>query len=200
MRLLFRQSAVHLAAVAQLADKTLGHDGADGGGDQEAFDADVRQTGHGAGSVIGVKGGEYEVPRQGGVDGDAGCFHVSNFPDHDDVGSLAEHGAQGGGEGHADIRLYHYLVDAGEFVFHRVFHRDDFFIRAVDVVQARVKGRGFTGTGRTRHQDNAVRQRDEAGEHSFIIREKSELGKAQHQGGFVQDTHDDAFPVVAGDG
>ena len=66
------------------------------GGDQEGLDADVDQAGDRAGRVVGVQGGEDEVTGQGGVDGDGGRLHVADFPEHDDVGRLAEHRAQGG--------------------------------------------------------------------------------------------------------
>src|SRR5439155_17812199 len=47
---------------ANAADQPLGHQGADRGSDQERFDADVDETGHRAGGVVGVQGGEDQVP------------------------------------------------------------------------------------------------------------------------------------------
>ena len=96
------------------------------------------------------------MPGEGGVDGDIGGLRIANFPDHDDVGGLAEHGPQRGGEGHADVGLDHDLVDAGEFVLDRVFHGDDFLVRPVDDVEAGVKRGGLAGTGGAGDEQNAV--------------------------------------------
>lgn len=92
------------------------------------------------------------------------------------------------------------MVDAGEFVFDRVFCGDDFFVRAVEVVEAGVEGGGFAGTGGAGHQNDAVGQGDEAVEGGFVIREEAELRQTQRERGFIQNTHDDGFAVVGGDG
>ena len=82
------------AFFAYFAHQPLRHQGADGGGDQEGLHSDVNQTGDGAGGVVGVQGGENQVAGERRVDGDGGRFHVANFPEHDDVGRLAQHGPQ----------------------------------------------------------------------------------------------------------
>ena len=91
-----------------------------------------------------------------------------------------------------------HLVDAGKLVFHRVFDGNDFTVWAVDIIQHRVKGRGLAGTGWPRHQQNAVRQPDQPLERLLVVGEEPQLGQAQLEPLFVQDTHDDTFTVSSG--
>src|SRR5437867_7315461 len=93
---------------------------------------------------------------EGCVDGDGGSFEVADFAEHDDVGGLAEHGAQGQGEGQADGFADLDLVDAPEDVFDGVFDGDDFAVGAVDEVEAGVKGGGFAGAGGAGDEQDAV--------------------------------------------
>ena len=53
-----------LAVRAELAHQALRHDRADGGGDQERFDAHVHQTRDRAGRVVRVQRAENEVARE----------------------------------------------------------------------------------------------------------------------------------------
>jgi hypothetical protein len=96
------------------------------------LDADIDQAGDGAGRVVGVERAENEVAGERGVDGDGGRFQIANFTDHDDVGRLAQHGAQRGGKGHAHVFVDRDLVDAVELVFDRILHRDDLAVGLVD--------------------------------------------------------------------
>ncbi len=185
---------------AEFADEALGEDGADGGGDEEGFDADVGETGDGGGCVVGVECGEDEVTGEGGVDGDVGGFGIANFPDHDNVGGLAEHGAECGAEGHADVGFDHDLVDAREFVFDGIFDGDDFAVGAVDDVEAGVEGGGFTGAGGAGDEDDAVGEFEEGLELCLVVGEEAEFGEAEEEGGFIEDTHDHGFAMVGGDG
>ena len=189
-----------LAERAELADEALGQHGADGGGDEEGLDADVGETGDGGGRVVGVEGGEHQVTGERGVDGDVGGFRIADFPDHDDVRGLAEHGAQGGGEGHADVGLDHDLVDAGQLVFDRVLHGDDLAVRLVDDVEAGVERGGLAGTGGAGDQQDAVRQAEQLFEDRLVVREEAEFRQAEQQRGFVQNPHDDRLAVVGGHG
>ena len=169
------------ATLADFSDQALRHQGADGGGDQEGLDADVNQTGDGAGSVIGVEGGEDQVAGEGGVDGDGGGLHVADFPQHDDVGRLAQHGAQGDGKGQADGFADLHLVDAGEQILHRVLDRDDLAVRAVDEIQAGIEGGGLAGAGGAGDQKDAVGQADEALEGLLVVGEKAQFGQPEAQ-------------------
>src|SRR5690606_19483407 len=59
---------------------------------------DVEDAADGACSAAGVKGSEHEVAGLCGGYGDGDGFEVAQLADDDDVGILAEGGAQGGGE------------------------------------------------------------------------------------------------------
>ena len=52
------------------------------------------------------------MPGQRGLGCDLRGFEVTDFADHDDIGILAQDGAQQGGEGQADLRFDLNLVDA----------------------------------------------------------------------------------------
>ena len=50
------------------------------------------------GRVVGVQRREHQVAGERGLDGDLGGLEVADLADHDDVGVLAQEGAQRGGE------------------------------------------------------------------------------------------------------
>src|SRR5579862_4658493 len=189
-----------LALRAELADEALRHDGPHGTGDEERLHADIDEAGDGAGGVVGVESAEDEVAREAGVDGDVRRFHVANLADHDDVRRLAQHRAERRREGHADIRIDLHLVDACHLVLDGVFHGDDLAIRLVDVVEARVEGRGLARTGGARDEQDAVRQIEQALEDFLVVAEEAEFGQAEREARFVENTHDDALPVIGRDG
>ncbi len=124
------------AGGAEFSHEALGDDGAERGGEQVGFDAHVDQADDGAGGVVGVQRGEHEVAGEGGLDGDAGGFGVADFADHDDVGILPEQGAEGGGEGEADLLIDLELVDAGEVEFDGIFDGADVDVGLVEFRQS----------------------------------------------------------------
>ena len=83
-------------------------------------------------------------------------FQVPDLTDHHDVRILAQERAQGGGEGHPDIRSDQHLVDARQIVFDRILGRHDVDLVRVDPAQGAVQGRRLTGTGGTRDEDHAI--------------------------------------------
>ena len=142
-----------------------------------------------------MQGAEHHVTGQCGVDGDFAGFLVTNFTDHDDVGRLAQHGSQRLGEGHADLVADLDLVDTAKFIFHRVLGRDDLDRRAVDGIKKGIKRRGFSGTGGTGDQEDAVGHADDALDKLLVVGEKPQFGDAKLDVGFVKNTHDYGFAV-----
>jgi hypothetical protein len=65
------------------------------------------------------------MPRERRADGDLRRFQVANLTHHDHVGVLAQDVAQAHRERQPDLRPHGDLIDALEFVFHRLFNRDD---------------------------------------------------------------------------
>ena len=82
---------------------------------------------------------------------------VADFADHDDVGVLAQDGAQGLGKVQIDLGVDLGLAHTGQLVFDRVFHRHDVAVRRVQPLQRRIQRGGFARTGGAGHQHNAVR-------------------------------------------
>ena len=69
-------------------DQSLRHDGFHRGGHEEGLDPHVDQTRERAGGVVGVKGAENQMTRQGRADRDLGGLQIANFTDHHHVGIL----------------------------------------------------------------------------------------------------------------
>ena len=59
---------------------------------------------------------EDEVAGERRLDGDLGGLEVADLADHDDVGILAQEGAQGVGEVEPDVLVDLHLVDADQVV------------------------------------------------------------------------------------
>ena len=107
-----------------------------------------------------MQGREDQVTGLRRFQGDFDRFFVAHLADQDDLGSLAERGAQGERKGRR-ITMQFALMDGGLLVvvheFHRVFYSEDvvglFF---VDFVQDCRERRGLAGARRTGHQHDAV--------------------------------------------
>ena len=137
---------------------------------------------------------------EAGVGGNAGSLKISNLADHNDIRGLAQNGSESSRKGHPDLRVHLHLVNTIHLIFDRLFHRDDFPIRFVDVVKAGVERTGLARAGRARHQQNSIGQFDEVLECLLVITQKSQLRKPQHQARFVEHAHDNAFAMIRGNG
>ena len=65
-----------------------------------------------------------------GLDRDLRGLQVADLADHDDVGVLAQDGAQGVRESQPDLGLHLDLVDAGQLILDRVFDGEQLALRA----------------------------------------------------------------------
>ena len=92
-------------------------------------------------------------------------------------------------EGHLHLGVDLHLVDAGEFVLDRVFRGDDFADRLVQRVQEGIEGCRLSGTGRPRHQEDAVRKVDDAVNQFLVVGEESQLGDAKQPFDRAEDRH-----------
>ena len=158
-----RQPVRHLAAIAQHPHQPLRDHRAQRRLQEKAFDAEIDQPRHGGGRGLGVQRRQHEMAGQRRMDGDMRGLGVADFADHDHVGVLTNEGAHRGREGETDRRLDLRLVDAGDFVFDRVFDGEDLAGRLVQDRKHGRKRRGLAAAGRPRHHDHAVRQRQIAG-------------------------------------
>ena len=144
--------------LAKGADQSLGHDCLDRAGDQKRLHSHVDQTGVSRCRVVGVQGAEDQMPGERGLNGVFGGFQVADFADQNDIGVVPQNAAQGSAEGQSDFGMDLNLVDAVELIFDRVFGGDDFCFVVADFQKGAVERGGFSGTGRSSDQDDAVRQ------------------------------------------
>jgi hypothetical protein len=162
------------AGMVGCGDELLGDDGKQGEGELladlglVAGGKTVEEAGHGLGGVVGVEGGEDEVAGFGGGEGGGHGLGIAHLADEDDVGILAEDGADGVGEARGvatDFDLLDDGVAVGVLVFDGIFDGDDVLATAgVDEVDERGHGGGFAGAGGAGEKDEALAALGEAGE------------------------------------
>ena len=185
---------------AQAAHQTLRDDQLDGRGHEEGLHAHVDEAGVGAGRVVGVDGAEDKVAGERGANGDLGGVEVADFADHDDVGVLAQHVAQGAGEGEADLGAHLHLVDAGHLVFDRVLDRDDAQIGRVDLAEKGVERGRLARAGGTGDEDDAVRVVEHADDHGLLLGVHAQPVHGERLLLLVQEAQAHALGVDGGDG
>ncbi len=124
---------VGFAAVGtEVAHQPLGQYADNGRGREKRFDAHFHQSGQGTGGVVGMQGGKDHMTGQGGLNSDFRRLPIADFPNHDDVGILAQNGAQSGSKGQFDFRVDLDLADPVELVFDGIFNGDDILFSAVE--------------------------------------------------------------------
>ena len=99
---------------------------------------------------------QQQVTSQGRSNGDVCRFTVTDFTDEDDVRVLTKNRAKTSGKRQATFGIHRHLIDPGQFIFDRIFNRDDFFTWVVQLRETRVERGGLTRTGRSRDQYHAV--------------------------------------------
>ena len=109
--------------------------------------------------IDGVQRAEHQVAGFRGAQRDLDRFAVAHFADENDLGRLAQGGAQPAGES-VKIGAQLALIEGGAFVgmheFDRVFQRDDVDgPGVVDLVQNCSQGGGFAGAGGAGDQHQA---------------------------------------------
>ncbi len=180
--------------------QALRHDSQHAGGDEVVFHAHLQQPGHRARRIVGVQGAENQVTGQRRVDGDLGGFRITYFTDHDNVRVLTQDGAENVGEAQADARFHLDLVDAPQLVFDGVLHRDNLFLRRIDLAQRRVEGGGLAASGGAGHQDDPVRPVDQVPEFQQVILGKAQFFQVEDDALAVEDSQDHALAEHGGKG
>src|SRR6266581_2806092 len=144
------------AARTDQAHQALRHDAVQRRYEAVYIHAHVGEAADHVESVVGVHGGEHQVPRERGLQGDLRGFGVADLPDHDLVRVVAQYRAQAPGEGEALLLVHRDLDDALELVFDRVLDGDDLLFASVELRQRRVQGRGLAAARGTGDQHHAV--------------------------------------------
>mgnify|MGYP003709936049 CR=1 FL=1 len=119
---------------ANLPNQALRHETPRGRGDQERLHADIRQSGHCGGRVVGVECGENQMAGQRGIDGDGCRLVVTNLTQHHHVRRLAQHRPERVGESQIHCGVHLHLVDSPKNILHRILNRDDFFVGCIKEV------------------------------------------------------------------
>ena len=150
---------------AEARQELLGNDADELGGEQveRAGGFGFQQVGEaveGFHHAAAVQGGDDEVAGLGGVERGDGGFRIADFTDEEDVRTLAQRGAQAGGEAVrvlADLPLGEKRKLVFKQIFDRVLQRDDVAGEVVvDPVQAGGDGGGLAGAGRAGDENQAV--------------------------------------------
>src|SRR5580704_8475676 len=89
--------------------------------------------------------------------GDLRRLQIADFSHHDDVGVLAQDGAQPACESHLDLGIDLRLPDAVNEILDRVLDRDDVAGVVIETLEARVQRRRLAGARRTGDEQDAVR-------------------------------------------
>src|SRR5262249_51549451 len=140
------------AVAAQTTNQPLRHHGAHRRRNEKRLYAEIDQARNSGRRVIGVQRTENKVTGKTCIGGDACSLEIANLTDHDDVRRLAKDGPQRGRKRHTDLGVYLHLIYAGHLIFDRLFYRDDFAVRFIDVIETSVKRSGFARAGRSRHK------------------------------------------------
>ncbi len=127
-------------------------------------------------------------------------LEVAHLAHHDDVRILADDGAQGPREGHADLGLDLDLIDARKLIFHRVLDRDDLALLGVEAAQRRVQGGALAAAGRTRDQEDPVGHVQDGTEPLAGTAVETESIEIEAHAFLVQKAHDHALAEHGGHG
>ena len=136
---------------------------------------------NGAGGVVRVDRGEHEVTGERRVDRDLDRLLVADLADHDDVGILAEEGAERAREREPDLRLTctwwmpPISYSTGSSAVRMLM------FGLVDPVEARVERGRLAGAGRAGDEDDAVGPLDQRVHQRVVARGRSR-GRAGRAG------------------
>ena len=111
---------------------------------------------------------------------------------------MPEDGAQGVGKGEVGPDIDLHLVDAGQFILHRVFHGNDVLFHRVEIIQRPVEGGGFAAAGGAGDQDDLVGPGEMFHEQGALVGLKTHLLQVEAHGALVQQPHHHLFPGAQG--
>ena len=98
--------------------------------------------------------GKDEVTGQRRLRGDLGRLQVADLADEDDVGILAQQGAQQRGEFQVDVGVDLALGETGQLDLHGILNGGNVQIGLVDLVERGVERGRLARAGRTRDKDD----------------------------------------------
>ncbi len=140
------------------------------------------------------------MPGQRRLHRDLRRLQVADLAHHDDIGVLAQDGAQQGGEVEPDLRLNLDLVDAAELILDRVLDGDDLARDRVERQQPGVERGGLAAAGRAGDQHDPVGQSSAAFQAGDDGRSEAELVVVERHGAAVEHAQHDGLAVQRGNG
>ena len=143
---------------------------------------------------------QHHVAREGGLEGDLGRLAVADLAHHDDVGVLAQDGAQSAGKGDAGALLDLHLVDPGHLVLDGILDGDDVGVGAMDLAQDGVQGRGLARARGAGDQDEALAARGGLHQGHPVALHQAQLLEREHALADVEQADDDLLAVEGGHG
>src|SRR5438874_1599422 len=126
-----------------------------------------------------MQSGEHQVTGQSRLYADFRSFEVADLADKNNIGVLAEEGAQRSGEVQAYLLFHLHLVDSTQLKLDGILRGHDVGVYGVQGGDGGIQGVGFPGTRRTGHQHHAVGFHDVAVESFQRRRFETELGHVQ---------------------
>ncbi|MNU95636.1 hypothetical protein D3C71_856580 [compost metagenome] len=147
-----------------------------------------------------MQGGHDQVARQCRLDRNFCGFAIAHFPDHDHIRILAEKGSQHLRKGQPDLGLDLHLVEPLQPVLHRIFHRQNLEVLALQFLHGGIQRGGLPGACGTCHQKDPMWHAEQL-THGFQSgwREVQALQREQVEVLFQQ-AHDDRFAKHGGNG
>ena len=103
-------------------------------------------------------------------------------------------------ECHAGLDVNRDLADPLQVILDRVFHRDDIEVRAVNLLQGCIQGRGLARARGAGHQEYSIGRTDQFAEPGANLFRHAQLFQREHTLFFLQDTHDHALAVMGRQG
>src|SRR3989304_7525236 len=131
------------------------------------------------------------MPRECSLDCDFGGLKIADFADQDDVRVLAKEGSKGSREVEADLFLHLHLINSWNVEFDRILRSDDICFRRINTGHCRVKGIGFSASGRAGDQNHTVWLQNGFFQLSQGFRFQAQFSHVQLQHLFVQQAKHD---------
>ena len=163
--------------------------------DQVALHAHVDNACDRAAGIVGVQRAEDQVAGKCRLNGDARCFRIPDFTDHQDVGILPQQAAQDAGERQADAVIHLELIDQLQLEFDRIFDRANVLFNGADGIERGIQCRALAAACWSGHQDDAVGAIDILLESFQVFAAESKLRQCQRDVAVVQDSDHGLFTV-----
>jgi hypothetical protein len=141
---------------------------------------------------------EHQVSGHRGAIGDLRRLAVADLADQDDVGVLAQHGAQRPSEGQADLGVDLDLTHARDGVFDRILDGDDVGASVPDRVEHGVQRGGLAAAGGASDQDDSFPARKDRIDGVGLVGREPERTQAQQLATVVQNPNHDLLAVLGG--